>query len=274
MRLRVFGFQPVELVKLFVVFFLAAYLSEKADLITDASRKWTPGKLKEVRRNDGRATFAVQFPRLQDIGPVIGMFAITLSLFFVICDLGPGVLLFVTFIAVMYLATGRGAFVGWGAVLLFAGAFLAYKAHLGVFPTRVEMWLSPFQNGHPNGLQLGESYWAMTSGGIKGSGLGLGMPGLITRGGSDLAFVSWAEETGFVGVFLVLTLYVVLFWRGIHIALRASSDFERMLAFGLTLLLGVQTFLILCGVTGIAPLTGLSLPFLSFGKSALLRISL
>ncbi|MCC5648005.1 FtsW/RodA/SpoVE family cell cycle protein [Nostoc sp. CHAB 5824] len=269
-RLRVLGFQPVELVKLFVVFFLAAYLSEKADLITDASRKWTPDKLKEVKRNDGRATFAVQFPRLQDIGPVIGMFAITLSLFFVIRDLGPGVLLFVTFIAAMYLATGRGAFVGWGAVLLFAGAFAAYKADLGVFPTRVEMWLSPFKNLHPNGLQLGESYWAMASGGIEGSGLGLGMPGLITRGGSDLAFVSWAEETGFVGSFLVLMLYVVLFWRGIHIALKASSDFERMLAFGLTLLLGIQTLLILCGVTGIAPLTGLSLPFLSFGKSALI----
>jgi len=269
-RLRVFGFQPVELVKLFVVFFLAAYLSEKADLITDASRKWTPDKLKEVKRNDGRATFAVQFPRLQDIGPVIGMFAITLSLFFVIRDLGPGVLLFMTFIAAIYLATGRGAFVGWGAVLLFAGAFAAYKANLGVFPTRVEMWLSPFKNAHPNGLQLGESYWAMASGGIEGSGLGLGMPGLITRGGSDLAFVSWAEETGSIGVFLVLTLYVVLFWRGIHIALKASSDFERMLAFGLTLLLGIQTLLILCGVTGIAPLTGLSLPFLSFGKSALI----
>src|SRR5262249_50072838 len=131
------------------------------------------------------------------------------------------------------------------------------------------MWRSPFANAHPNGMQLGQAYWALASGGVEGSGLGLGMPETVPRSGSDLAFVSWVEETGMLGGWLALVVYVLLVWRGLRIALQTRNDFDRALAFGLTALLGLQSLLILAGVTGLLPLTGISLPFLSYGNSAL-----
>ena len=185
-------------------------------------------------------------------------------------DLGPGLLLFAAFIALLYLATGRVGFVWAGIALIAVGGFIGYYAHIGVFATRVAMWAGPFQNSRPNGMQLGQAYWAMASGGLEGSGLGLGMPALNPRGGSDLAFASWAEEGGLLGSWLVLTVYAVLVWRGLRIAMRANSDFDRMLAFGLTSLFALQTLLILGGVTGVIPLSGIALPFLSYGNSALL----
>ena len=131
------------------------------------------------------------------------------------------------------------------------------------------MWRSPFENGHPNGLQLGQALWGMASGGWEGSGLGLGSPGTIPRAGSDMAFAAWSEETGIFGGLLALTLYGILIWRGSVIALRATNEFDRTLALCLTSLFGLQTLLILAGVTGVVPLSGISLPFLSYGNSAL-----
>jgi cell division protein FtsI/penicillin-binding protein 2/cell division protein FtsW (lipid II flippase) len=269
-RLSLFAFQPVEVIKLLLVFFLAGYLSEKSDLITDASTRWTPKFLANVRRSDGRPTFTLMLPRLRDIGPLVVMWSLALALFLIIRDMGPGALLFAAFVVTLYLATGRGVFVVLGTLLLFGAGYAAYKSGLGVFPTRVNMWLNPFQNAHPNGMQLGQSFWAMASGGASGKGLGFGMPGTMPRAGSDLAFVSWAEETGVVGAWVVLVVFALLVWRGVRIALRAGSDFDRMLAFGLTALLGLQTLLILGGVTGATPLTGLSLPFIAYGNSALI----
>ncbi len=268
-KLNLFGIQPVELIKLFLVFFAASYLADRAGLIADASRRYTPPKFEGVKRSDGRSTLAIAMPRAQDLGPVAVMFSFSLVLFFVIKDLGPGLLLFAVFIAMLYLTTGKSSFVVIGVALILVGGGLGYLRHVGVFGTRVDMWLSPFANTHPNGMQLGQSYWGIASGGWEGSGLGLGMPGLTPRAGSDLAFVSWVEETGLPGAWLVLTIYALLVWRGMRIALRAGSEFDRSLAFGLTALLGLQTLLILFGVTGVTPLTGISLPFLSYGNSAL-----
>ena len=268
-KLNLFGIQPVELIKLFLVFFAASYLADRAALISDSSRRYTPPKFEGVKRSNGRPTLAISIPRAQDLGPVAVMFGFSLVLFFVIKDLGPGLLLFAVFIAMLYLTTGKSSFLVIGLTLIFVGGGLGYLRHVGVFGTRVDMWLSPFANAHPNGMQLGQSYWGIASGGWEGSGLGLGMPGLTPRAGSDLAFVSWVEETGLPGAWFVLSVYALLVWRGMRIALRAGSEFDRALAFGLTALLGLQTLLILFGVTGVTPLTGISLPFLSYGNSAL-----
>ena len=262
-KLNLFHFQPVEIIKLMLVFFLAGYLAERGSLITDTSQR-SPNPDAGTRARPRNVS-----PRVSDIGPVVVMFGIALTLFVVVKDLGPGLLLFATFIAVLYLTTGRGSFVWAGIVLLLVGGVFGYWRHIGVFAVRVDMWHSPFQNTHPNGMQLGQGYWAMASGGWEGSGIGLGMPSLNPRGGSDLAFASWAEETGLLGSWLLLTIYAVLVWRGLRIALRAGSDFDRTLAFGLTALLGLQTLLILAGVTGVIPLSGIALPFLSYGNSAL-----
>jgi cell division protein FtsI/penicillin-binding protein 2/cell division protein FtsW (lipid II flippase) len=259
-RLNLIFFQPVEIIKLLLVLFVASYLADRADLIADV----TP-----PRRPPSRLAAMFAAPRSQDISPLLVMFVVALALFYVIKDLGPGVLLFATFAVTLYLTTGRSSFLWVGVGLILLGGTLGYALHIGVYPTRVDMWRSPFHNSRPTGMQLGESYWAMASGGIEGSGLGLGMPGLIPRGGSDLAFSSWAEETGLIGVWLVLLIYVVMVWRGLKIGLRASSDFDRTLALGLTTLLALQTLFIIAGVTGVVPLSGIALPFLSFGNSAM-----
>jgi len=264
-KLNLFHFQPVEVIKLFLVFFLVAYLADRADLIADTSaRRLSSGTYTKPGKGIGWS-----LPRRQDLGPVVVMFVVALALFVVIKDMGPGLLMFATFIILLSITTGRGSFLITGAILLVIGAFLGYFAHFGVFSTRVDMWLHPFGNGHPNGMQLGQSYWAMASGGWEGSGPGLGLPGTIPRGGSDLAFSSWSEETGIGGSVLALLVYVALVWRGILIALKAKTQFDRTLALGLTILLGMQTLLILGGVTGAIPLSGISLPFLSYGNSAL-----
>jgi cell division protein FtsI/penicillin-binding protein 2/cell division protein FtsW (lipid II flippase) len=268
-KLNLFGFQPVELIKLMLVFFLAGYLSDRAALISDASRPYKPDVHGAAKRPDSRSPLALNLPRRQDLGPVAVLFGLSLTLFYVIKDLGPGLLVFSTFIVLLYLTTGRGSFLAIGLLLLVAGGLLGYWRHIGVFATRVDMWLNPFANRHATGMQLGQAYWALSSGGWSGSGLGLGMPNLIPRGQDDLAFISWTEETGLAGAWLMLAIYIALIWRGVRIAVRAGNDFDRALAFGLTVLLGLQTLLILCGVTGLLPLTGIALPFASYGDSAL-----
>lgn len=268
-KLDLFHFQPVEIIKLFLVFFLAGALADRADLLTDTSRRQIAAVKSDPAPKAPKLDLSGLLPRKQDIGPMAVMFACALTLFYVIKDLGPGLLLFSTFIAMLYLMTGRIRFLSVGILLILIGGVIGYWRHIGVFATRVDMWLHPFANTHPNGMQLGESYWGMASGGWQGSGLGLGMPGLIPRGGSDLAFASWAEETGLIGAWFLLILYTVLVWRGLRIALNAANTFDRALAFGLTSLFGLQTVLILGGVTGVLPLTGIALPFLSYGNSAL-----
>lgn len=264
-KLNLFHFQPVELIKLFLVFFLAGAFAERADLIADLTPKRSSAQTVKRAGPD----FSALLPRKQDIGPIAVMFLCALVLFLVIKDMGPGLLLFATFTAMIYMLTGRTRFLLAGLVLMVLGGLLGYWRRIGVFATRVDMWLHPFANAHPNGMQLGQSIWGMASGGWHGSGMGLGMTELIPRGGSDLAFASWAEETGIIGSFLVLMVFVTLVWRGIRITLAASNAFDRALAAGLTSLLAVQTLLILAGVTGLFPLSGIALPFVSFGNSAL-----
>ncbi len=261
-RLNLFHFQPVELIKILLVLFLASYLSERGNLIADSTpRQKSAAKIK--------IPFLQSLPAKQDIAPLLVVYGFALALFVVVRDMGPGIVLFGMFLCLMYLLTGRSGFVSLGIGLLLLGGFLAYKAHFGVLPTRVDMWLHPFVNSHSNGMQLAQGYWGMATGGFEGSGLGLGIPNSIPRGGSDFAFASWAEEVGLIGAWFTIALYAVIIWRGVRISLEARSDFDRNLGFGLTLLLGIQTLLILGGVTGLLPLSGISLPFLSYGNSAL-----
>ena len=269
-KLNLFRFQPVEVIKLFLVFFLAGYLADRADLIADLS---SPGLVRNSKPQFLISSFLKKLftlPRKQDMGPILVMFGIALMLFLIIKDMGPGLVIFSAFIVTFCLTTGRGSFLLVGILLLLVGGILGYFLHLGVFATRVDMWLHPFSNSHPNGIQLAQSFWGAASGGWTGSGLGLGMPGLIPRSGSDLAFASWVEETGLAGSLLVLLLFSLLVWRGISIGVRAQTAFDRSLAFSLTTLFGLQTLLIIAGVTGAFPLSGISLPFLSYGNSALI----
>ena len=247
-HLERFGAEPVEGVKLLMVLFVVSFLADRRGLLSDAA--------------DAR-------PRKEDFGPLIGIYFVALMLFKVMNDLGPAVLLFGTFITLLYLSTGRKLYPVAGTVLLAVAGFVGYKLHLGFFVTRVTMWLHPWNNPDPHGGQLADGLWGMATGGFFGSGLGLGEPGVMPRAGSDLVFATIGEELGLLGTGGLLVVYVLLTMAGYRIAARAATEFDRLLAAGLITLIGLQTMMIIGGVTGLVPLTGITLPFISFGSSSL-----
>ena len=247
-HIRVFGFEPVEIIKILLVFFVASYLAERRGMLGDAQ---------------------AAIPRLRDFAPLALIYVFTLFLFVLVRDLGPAVLLFGAFLTLLYLATQKAIYPIIGTALLLMAAFVGYKLHFGFFATRVTMWLNPWDNADPRGAQLAQGLWGMATGGFWGSGLGLGSPSVMPRSGSDLIFASLGEELGLVGTLSVLVVYCLLIARGFRIALQAVTDFDRLLAAGLTTLLALQTMIIVGGVTGLVPLTGITLPFVSFGASSL-----
>ncbi|MES2460860.1 MAG: FtsW/RodA/SpoVE family cell cycle protein, partial [Armatimonadota bacterium] len=168
------------------------------------------------------------------------------------------------------LATGRGGYVVFGLIILLAGGFIGYALHFGVFQTRVDMWLSPWNNPRPRGDHLALGLWGLASGGPLGSGFGLGGTRFIPRGGSDLAYASLGEELGLPATLLVAACFLALALRGLGISRRSNTEFDRYLAAGLSGLLGLQAILIISGTLGLLPLSGVTLPFLSYGKSSLL----
>ncbi len=247
-RLSVAGFQPVEVAKILMVFFLASYLAERGATLPDPIRA---------------------LPRRTDALPLLALYTLPLGLFALLKDLGPALLLLLTFLALVYAATGRRRYGVAGLATLAAGGALGYLSGFGVFRTRVEMWLSPWDNARLGGDQLAHGLWGLASGGALGSGLGRSGAPLIPRAGSDLIFASLGEELGLPGSALVLLCLAVLVVRGFSIARRAASDFDRLLAAGITALLGIQSIVIVAGVLGAMPLTGITLPLLAYGKSSL-----
>ena len=247
-HIQLFGIEPVEFIKLLLALFVASYLAERRGMLGDPK---------------------AVLPRLADFGPLAAVYAFCLGLFLLVKDLGPAVLLLGVFLALLYLTTRRLIYPVVGSVLLLMAAGLGYVLHFGFFATRVLMWLHPWDNADKNGAQLAEGLWGMATGGLWGSGLGLGHPEFVPRAGSDSIFASWGEQAGLVGGLAVLIVYTLLIARGLYIARRAGTEFDRLLAAGLTLLLGFQTMIILGGVTGLIPFTGMTLPFVSFGASSL-----
>lgn len=245
-KLNLFGFQPVELIKVLLAFFLASYLADRGRSLADNSAQ----------------------ARRADLYPLLAMYALPLALFALLKDLGPVLVLFGTFLALLYLVTSRGAFVWLGLVALGLGGWIGYVLQFGVFHTRVEMWLHPWDNVSRGGDQLALGLWGMATGGFNGAGLGRGGTGFIPRGGSDLAFSALAEELGVLGPLIVLCCLGMILWRGLAIVPRTRSDFERYLAAGLTVLLALEGVVITAGCLGLLPLTGISLPLVAYGKSA------
>ncbi len=247
-HIQLFGVEPVEFIKLLLVLFVASYL---------ADRRGALGDPKAV------------LPRFADFGPLAAAYAFCLGLFLLVKDLGPAVLLLGVFLALLYLTTRRWIYPVVGTALLSLAAGLGYALHFGFFATRVLMWQHPWDNADKNGAQLAQGLWGFATGGLFGSGLGLGHPEFVPRSGSDSIFASLGEQTGLVGCLVVLVIYALLIARGLSIARRAGTEFDRLLAAGLTLLLGGQAMTITGGVSGLVPLTGMTLPFVSFGASSL-----
>ncbi len=251
-NLKFFYFQPAELLKIILVIFFAAYLSEKRELL---NAPYVIGRLR--------------MPPLPYLLPMITLWGLSLLIVVVEKDLGQGLLIFGVFLAMLYLANGKIGYVLGGLIAFCIGAYVLYR----IFPhvqVRVQIWLDPWSHGQGTGLQLVQSRYALASGGIFGSGLGLGDPTNIPLVQTDFVFSAIGEELGLLGTVALLIFYLFFVYRGIRIALDAVDDFSRYLAAGLTAVLGLQAFIIIGGTVGLFPLTGITLPFISYGGSSLL----
>ncbi|OPX88889.1 MAG: Lipid II flippase FtsW [Pelotomaculum sp. PtaB.Bin117] len=250
--LGIFNFQPSEFVKILVVLFLASYLSENRAVLTVGTR------------NLG----GLALPGPQEWGPLLAMWGISLLLLVYQKDLGAALIYFSTFLTMVYVATSRILYVLFGSTLFAAGAAASFYMFDHV-RARFEIWMNPWPNIETTGYQIIQSLFAINSGGVLGSGLGLGFPGYIPAVHTDLIFSAICEELGLAGGAGIIILFMLFVYRGIRIALKTTDEFAALAASGLTALLGLQAFIIIAGVTKLLPLTGITLPYISYGGSSL-----
>ncbi|NPV58889.1 MAG: FtsW/RodA/SpoVE family cell cycle protein [Actinobacteria bacterium] len=253
----VFGplrFQPSELAKVLLAIFFAAYLAERKELITGA----------------GKYYHGINLPRLRDLGPLLTMWALSLLLLIFQRDLGSSLLFFGIFLAVLYAATSRASFVVVGLLLFLAGAVLTSLAFSHV-RARVDAWLDPLnpETVNDESYQIAQSLFAFAEGGLSGTGLARGHPDIIPFVETDFAFAAVGEELGLIGASAVVLLFLVFAGRGLYLALRCDDDFGKLLLVGLATIVFLQAFIIMGGDTRLVPLTGITLPFISYGGSSL-----
>jgi cell division protein FtsW (lipid II flippase) len=230
--------QPAELLKVILVVFLAGYLSEYRPLLVEESTKIGP----------------ISLPPLPYLAPMVAMWAIALGLVVIQRDLGAALLFFTVFLSLLYAATGRLAYVGIGVVLFLAGSFVLYHL-VSTVQTRVDIWLDPFKNPSDEGYQVVQALYAFARGGLLGTGLGAGLPTVngrlpIPAVHTDFPLAALGEELGMVA--------------------SAADEFRALLAAGLALVIGTQALIIVAGNLKLIPLTGITLPFVSYGGSSLL----
>ncbi len=246
------SFQPGEIAKLTLAIFMASYLVEKRELLAVA----------------GRRVLGMTFPEAKHLGPVLLAWLVSMLVMVLEKDLGSSLLFYALFLAMLWVATGRGSFVVITTGLFFAGATLAYQM-FGHVQVRLQTWIDPWPTASGKGYQIVQSLYAFGSGGISGTGIGLGAPTRIPASHNDFILAAIGEELGLFGSTAVVLIYFLIVGAGLRIALRADNAFEKLLAVGLTTILGVQTFIIVGGVTRLVPLTGVTLPFVSYGGSSL-----
>jgi cell division protein FtsW (lipid II flippase) len=249
------SFQPGEIAKICLVIFFAAYLAERKELLAIASKR----------------VAGIHVPDLKHFGPLLLMWGMSLAVMFYEKDLGSSLLFFSIFLLMIYMATARFVYVGVGLLLFLGGAYLGYQAFSHV-QTRVAVWLNVFDTRYitDEGYQLAQSLFAFATGGLFGTGLNRGRPDLIPEAETDFIFSVIGEEMGLMGTVGVLLCFMVLVARGLRIAMRQHDDFGQLLAAGLIVTFGIQTIIILGGVIRLLPLTGITLPFMSYGGSSLL----
>ena len=185
-------------------------------------------------------------------------------------DLGSSLLFFALFVALLWVATERATYLVVGLALFGGRRPVRATASSTHVQERVDIWLDPWQDPKDDGFQIVESAFAFSAGGVTGTGLNLGSPTRIPYAETDFIFAAIGEELGLVGATAVLLAFLLIVGAGLRIALRTEVPFERLLATGLTVLLGVQSFIIMAGVIRLLPLTGVTLPFVSYGGSSLI----
>jgi len=257
----VFVFQPTEFAKIGIVVFLASYLRDTRQVLVAGARR----------------VLGVTLPPLKHFGPLLVIWGVAMLLLVVIRDLGSSLMFFGAFLAVLYVATNRLSFVAFGLLLFGLGAWYL-GTHVPHVHDRVDVWLDPF-NAHryPDaGYQIANSLFAQADGGLLGRGFGEAMlvspygQSILPAPQTDLIYAVIVNELGLAGAAAVLVTYLLVVQRGFKIALLARDSFSTLLAVGLTSVFALQVFVIVGGVTNVIPLTGVTLPFISYGGSSLL----
>lgn len=253
--------QPIEAIRLLLALFLAGYFARRWELLRAVRSETVRGRSIPAWLNA---------PRLDYVVPVLAGVATALALFFFQRDLGPALIIAVLFLTMYVVAREKVMMALGGAVLLAGGFYIGYKLRISAtLAERVRMWQSPWDNAARGGDQISHALWAMATGATSGTGLGLGDTRYLPAGHTDLILAGVGEELGIVGLAAVAALYVTLVWRGLHIARRAGSDYAFFLALALTLTIALPVLLMMGGILGFVPLTGVVTPFLSYGGSAM-----
>lgn len=243
--------QPTEAVKLLLVLFLAGYLEDYRELLAIGGKRIGPLRL----------------PPLPYLAPILLMIGVALVLFWLQKDLGPALLFSAVLLTMLYVASGRFSYVALGLILLVLGFALADRLFAHVH-TRVVIWLDPWAHRETIGYQVVQALYALASGGVFGAGLDMGSPRFIPAVHTDFVIAAIGEELGLAGSLAVVCLFVLLVQRGFTVALGARSGFGSLLASGLTAVLALQALIILAGTLDLIPLTGITLPFVSYGGSS------
>lgn len=247
-------FQPGEFAKVALALFFAGYLVERRELLSVSTFKVGPLMLPDPRH----------------LGPLLLAWGVSLLIMVAQRDLGSSLLFFTLVIVMLWVATERASYLAIGAVLFAAGATFAYQTFSHV-RDRIAIWLDPWDPEviRDQAYQIVQAAYALAFGGLTGTGLGLGNPERIPVVETDFIFAAIGEELGLVGATAVLVAFLLMVGTGLRIAVQAEGAYEKLLAVGLTTLLGVQAFIIIGGVTRLLPLTGITLPFVSYGGSSL-----
>jgi len=254
------GFQPAEFSKICIVIFLASYLREHREVLIVGARR----------------VLGVTLPPLKHLGPLLVVWGASMLMLVFIRDLGSSLMFFAAFLALLYVATARFSFVVIGMAMFLAGAWFFARTVPHVHD-RVQIWLNPYSDASGSGYQVLQSLFAQADGGLFGKGFGqslITIPGthnpLLPLAQTDSIYALIVNEVGLFGACGVILIYLLVAARGFRIALLAADGFSKLLATGLTAVFAIQAFVIIGGVTRVIPLTGVTLPFISYGGSSIL----